>query len=55
MNNGSKGFFIGVRWKHSVEFTDGESRASMWFSVSELGEAEAARQAWEYFKQRYKD
>ena len=52
VNNGPKGIFIGVRWKQAVEFTDGESRASMWLSVSELGEAEAARQAWQFFKQR---
>ena len=43
-----------VRWARPVLFTDGEHKKSLWFSVSEFGEAEARRQAWSYFKARYR-
>ena len=42
-----------VRWDGPVEFTDGESRRSLWFNVGALGEAEARRQAWSYFDEMY--
>ena len=44
-----------VRWRSPVLFTDGERRRSLWFNVSELGEEEAERQAWEYFNARFLD
>ena len=42
-----------VRWDGPAEFTDGESRRSLWFNVGALGEAEARRQAWSYFDEMY--
>ena len=43
-----------VRWQKPVKFDDGVSRQRLTFSISELGDAEARRQAWSYFKLRYR-
>ena len=42
-----------ARWRTPVLFTDGARRRSMWFSAGLLGEPEAKRQAWEYFRGQY--
>ena len=42
-----------LRWLRSIPFSDGTPRASLWFGIDKLGEAEAKRQSWSYFKARY--
>ena len=39
-----------IRWPAEVAFTDGSRHSSMMFSIATLGEAEARRQAWSYFR-----
>ena len=42
-----------VWWEKAVEFNDGKMRKSCWFNVRALGEKEALRRAWEYFRTRH--
>ena len=36
-----------VRWSRPVEFTDWSRKRSVWFGVSQLGDVEARRRAWD--------